>query len=100
MSPGKRPQPFLQRLSRMWPDVLTTAPSREQRARRAGVFAKQQPQGRSSRRWRALVLDGTARLAYLMCRRGCISMVEKQLPKLMTRVRFPSPAPLPPLSRY
>src|SRR5580692_2351025 len=26
--------------------------------------------------------------------RGCSSMVERQLPKLIVRVRFPSPAPL------
>ena len=26
--------------------------------------------------------------------RGCSSMVEHQLPKLITRVRFPSPAPM------
>jgi hypothetical protein len=26
-------------------------------------------------------------------RRGCSSMVERQLPKLIVRVRFPSPAP-------
>ena len=30
------------------------------------------------------------------CVRGCSSMVEPQLPKLMTRVRFPSPAPIIP----
>src|SRR5947207_6904260 len=27
--------------------------------------------------------------------RGCSSMAEQKLPKLTTRVRFPSPAPLP-----
>ncbi len=31
--------------------------------------------------------------------RGCSSMVEQQLPKLTTRVRFPSPAP-PPAARH
>ncbi len=29
-------------------------------------------------------------------RRGCSSMVEQKLPKLTTRVRFPSPAPAAP----
>src|SRR5215475_1029364 len=31
----------------------------------------------------------------LLPKRGCSSMVERQLPKLHTRVRFPSPAYLP-----
>src|SRR5215813_4585900 len=42
--------------------------------------------------------DGThflrhARFAMLVRERGRSSMVERQLPKLHTRVRFPSPAP-------
>src|SRR5215813_8921498 len=35
-----------------------------------------------------------ARFAMLMRERGRSSMVERQLPKLHTRVRFPSPAPI------
>src|SRR5690606_18418525 len=34
-----------------------------------------------------------AQLLLLKCLRGCSSMVEQKLPKLKTRVRFPSPAP-------
>jgi hypothetical protein len=32
-------------------------------------------------------------MPYKQGRRGCSSMVEQKLPKLTTRVRFPSPAP-------
>ena len=35
---------------------------------------------------------GKKRVKEFLC--GCSSMVERQLPKLHTRVRFPSPAPL------
>src|SRR5262252_3746461 len=35
-----------------------------------------------------------ARFAMLVRKRGRSSMVERQLPKLHTRVRFPSPAPM------
>jgi hypothetical protein len=35
-----------------------------------------------------------ARRVIIRALRGCSSMVERQLPKLHTRVRFPSPAPL------
>ena len=38
------------------------------------------------------LLAGTAGLIAQVSR-GCSSMVERQLPKLHTRVRFPSPAP-------
>ena len=38
-------------------------------------------------------LDAAGAVAYLLPRRGCSSMVEQKLPKLTTRVRFPSPAP-------
>ena len=38
-------------------------------------------------------LDGNRRLQQRSNRRGCSSMVEQKLPKLTTRVRFPSPAP-------
>ena len=42
----------------------------------------------------ALRLEGLRRRRYLRRpERGCSSMVERQLPKLHTRVRFPSPAP-------
>src|SRR5215211_589645 len=37
--------------------------------------------------------------SYLPHQGGCSSMVEQQPSKLMTRVRFPSPAPVPNLSR-
>ena len=36
---------------------------------------------------------GIASRSFGSCPRGCSSMVEQQLPKLNTRVRFPSPAP-------
>ena len=35
-----------------------------------------------------------ATLAGINLKRGCSSMVELQLPKLITWVRFPSPAPV------
>jgi hypothetical protein len=38
-------------------------------------------------------LCGAQDSLYLVSRRGRSSMVERQLPKLHTRVRFPSPAP-------
>jgi hypothetical protein len=39
-------------------------------------------------------LDGDFLLPQIGRRRGCSSMVEQKLPKLTTRVRFPSPAPI------
>ncbi len=41
-------------------------------------------------------IDAGLRLTYHHRRGGCSSMAEQKLPKLTTRVRFPSPAPLPP----
>jgi hypothetical protein len=38
-------------------------------------------------------LNGRRRGGYDAARRGCSSMAEQKLPKLTTRVRFPSPAP-------
>ena len=43
---------------------------------------------------RVISLDVCASFAIIRPRRGCSSMAERQLPKLHTRVRFPSPAPL------
>ena len=39
------------------------------------------------------ILDKVERICYANLACGCSSMVEHQLPKLDTRVRFPSPAP-------
>src|SRR5271154_2120796 len=39
-------------------------------------------------------LASPPRCPIISIRRGCSSMVEQKLPKLTTRVRFPSPAPL------
>jgi hypothetical protein len=39
-------------------------------------------------------LETAGRLPYKKPVRGCSSMVEQKLPKLTTRVRFPSPAPI------
>ena len=43
-----------------------------------------------------LALDRSPRARDLWGARGCSSMVEQKLPKLTTRVRFPSPAPVAP----
>src|SRR4029077_673175 len=48
------------------------------------------PQARPYKNWRA-----DARELRILAHRGCSSMVELQLPKLLTWVRFPSPAPIP-----
>src|SRR5271154_3819924 len=39
-------------------------------------------------------LASPGRWPIISIRRGCSSMVEQKLPKLTTRVRFPSPAPI------
>ena len=41
-------------------------------------------------------LDANPLFAQIHARRGCSSMAEQKLPKLTTRVRFPSPAPVSP----
>jgi hypothetical protein len=46
----------------------------------------------------SLVVRLTTRPVGGASRRGCSSMVERQLPKLHTRVRFPSPAPGVPMA--
>ena len=50
------------------------------------ICALVQPRADQPLRWCALK-------RYRTCISGCSSMVERQLPKLHTRVRFPSPAP-------
>jgi hypothetical protein len=47
----------------------------------------------SGRLWRTIDLRSLLRLVSPPAVRGCSSMVEQQPSKLMTRVRFPSPAP-------
>ena len=42
---------------------------------------------------RTFVVSLDCQLVFVEQTRGCSSMVERQLPKLRTRVRFPSPAP-------